>query len=191
MTPNELAKSNSEHGHQRALFAWLNMAERYGFAAAWDEGAYKGNLTAYLYNGPCQDMDMQLAALHPVPELAWIHAIPNGGLRDKRTAAMLKAEGVKRGIPDVFLPLPIWGIVGSGQLPGGEFTTFRAITYAGLYVEMKRPDSERGRKGRTSAEQNAAIDWLRHSGYAVSVCLDWETAAREIQAYVEQSRKGA
>lgn len=187
MTPNQLAKSNSEHGHQRALFAWLNMAERFGFAAAWDEGTYAGHVAPYIEQQPGvgHDVAMTALALHPVPELAWIHAIPNGGLRDKRTAAMLKAEGVKRGIPDVFLPLPLWGTIDDGEYRP------KVILYAGLYVEMKRPDSERGRKGRTSAEQNAAIDWLRHSGYAVSVCLDWETAAREIQAYVEQSRKGA
>lgn len=31
-----------------------------------------------------------------------VFAIPNGGIRHKRTAAMLKAEGVKAGVPDLF-----------------------------------------------------------------------------------------
>lgn len=166
MTPSELAKSNSEHGHQRALFAWLNMVERYGFEAAWTDRSYAG----------------QAPSCQPVPELAWAHAIPNGGLRDKRTGAMLKAEGVKRGIPDVFVPVPMWGQVGNGA---------KCILYCGLYVEMKRPKSEeQGRKGTTSDVQDQAIAWLRHSGYAVSVCFDWESAAREVQSYIEAVRKG-
>jgi hypothetical protein len=40
------------------------------------------------------------------PELRLMFAIPNGGSRDKREAANLKAEGVKSGVPDVFLPVP-------------------------------------------------------------------------------------
>ena len=32
-----------------------------------------------------------------LPELAWLHHIPNGGRRDKRTAVALKRQGVKGG----------------------------------------------------------------------------------------------
>ena len=39
------------------------------------------------------------------PELKWLHAIPNGGLRDKITSGKLKAEGVKPGVSDLFLPV--------------------------------------------------------------------------------------
>lgn len=170
MTPNELAKSNSEHGHQRALFAWLNMAERYGFALAWEDATYSSDPAS-------------LSTSCAVVELKWTHAIPNGGLREKRTAAMLKAEGVKRGIPDVFVPVPMWGLV--------DAHPNRCILYAGLYVEMKRPKSEQqGRAGTTSSVQDEAIAWLRHSGYAVSVCFDWQAAAREIQSYIEAVRRG-
>ena len=38
-----------------------------------------------------------------------IFAIPNGGLRNKTTAMKLKVEGVKRGVPDLFVPeLLLW-----------------------------------------------------------------------------------
>jgi len=50
--------------------------------------------------------------------LALLYAVPNGGKRDKKTAAKLKAEGVKKGVSDLVLPVPI-GI------------------YAGLYLELK------------------------------------------------------
>lgn len=174
MTPPELAKSGTEHGEQRALFAWAAMAEQYGFAAAWSEDAYRGKFP-----------DPQ-----PVPELKWFHAIPNGGARGDNAkssairGAQLKAEGVKSGIPDTFLPLPMWGAVTPAH------THLRCITYAGLYVEMKRQKSEGRRKGSTSTEQDEAIAWLRHSGYAVSVCFTWEQAAKEIQSYIEAVRKG-
>ena len=39
------------------------------------------------------------------PVLHLMLAIPNGGARDAITGAILKAEGVKPGVPDVFLPV--------------------------------------------------------------------------------------
>lgn len=38
------------------------------------------------------------------PALRLYHHIPNGGLRDKRTAARLIWQGVHSGVPDVFIP---------------------------------------------------------------------------------------
>jgi hypothetical protein len=60
------------------------------------------------------------------PELALLHAIPNGGHRHKAVAVRLKAEGVKRGVPDLCLPVPRGG-------------------HHGLYLEMK---TRQGRKSR-------------------------------------------
>jgi len=53
------------------------------------------------------------------PELKWFHAIPNGGFRDKITAGKLKAEGVKSGVSDMFLPV-------------------KCDAYSGLYIELKK-----------------------------------------------------
>ena len=39
------------------------------------------------------------------PELALLFAVPNGGRRDKVTAGRLKAEGVKAGVLDIWLPV--------------------------------------------------------------------------------------
>ena len=36
------------------------------------------------------------------PELKWMFAIPNGGIRDRITAARMKQEGVKSGVWDIF-----------------------------------------------------------------------------------------
>ena len=95
-----------------------------------------------------------------IPELYLMHAIPNGGKRDIRTAAKLKAEGVKPGVPDIFLPVP----------RGGKH---------GLYIELKR------RKGGTvSAAQEAWIRALMHQGYVCTVCHGADEAKNEILAYM-------
>ena len=99
------------------------------------------------------------------PELRLLHAIPNGGKRDIRTAAMLKAEGVKPGVPDIFLPVP----------RGGKH---------GLYIELKR------RKGGTVSEaQQAWIRALCGQGYACTVCHGWDAARDEIMGYLRQEDK--
>lgn len=165
MTPTELARSNSEHGHQRALFAWCNLAARHGFDAAWDDRCYKEPGYAAGQYGTAG-----------VTVLDRIFAIPNGGLRDKVTAAKLKAEGVKDGVPDTFLPLP------------------RSV-WAGLFIEMKRPGTTKAGKrkavvidqqaGATSAAQDDWTGFLRSAGYGVAVAFSWDEAAKQIREYVE------
>ena len=99
------------------------------------------------------------------PELRLLHAIPNGGKRDIRTAAMLKAEGVKPGVPDICLPVP----------RGGKH---------GMYIELKR------RKGGTVSEaQQAWIRALCGQGYACTVCHGWDAARDEIMGYLRQEDK--
>lgn len=39
-----------------------------------------------------------------MPELEYLHHVPNGGKRDKNTAIALKRQGVKAGVPDIVLP---------------------------------------------------------------------------------------
>ena len=74
-----------------------------------------------------------------------LFAIPNGGHRDIRTAARLKAEGVKRGVPDLFLSIPRAG-------------------YCGLYIEMKYGEN------KLTADQEAFFKKARDLGYC---CLDF------------------
>jgi len=46
------------------------------------------------------------------PELELLYAILNGGHRHKAVGRRLKAEGVKRGVPDICLPVPRGGFTG-------------------------------------------------------------------------------
>lgn len=94
-----------------------------------------------------------------LPELALLYAIPNGGKRDKTTAARLKREGVRAGVLDTCLPVARQG-------------------FHGYYVELKV-----GRNKLTPAQQLWA-DALSKQGYAVSVCYDWTEAARLLVLYL-------
>lgn len=99
------------------------------------------------------------------PELAFMFHIPNGGLRNKATAARLKAAGVKPGVPDIFLP------VTRGQ-------------HAGLFVEMKYGSN------KPSKEQQRYFDMLQREGYAVEVYYGCEQAIQAITAYLRGTREG-
>lgn len=93
------------------------------------------------------------------PGLKLMFAIPNGGARDAITGAMLKREGVKPGIPDIFLPLPV-----------GDFH--------GLFIELKTA------KGQPSPEQREWLTRLRNRGYAAVLCRGLDEAIDTISRYV-------
>lgn len=103
------------------------------------------------------------------PELALLYAIPNFagrlGHATARHGARLKAEGRKRGVPDLCLPVP----------RGIDHTS----VYHGLYVELKR---QRG--GTVSPEQKQWHAALREQGYRVEVCKGAAAAIDTITRYL-------
>lgn len=94
------------------------------------------------------------------PELRLLYHCPNGGSRNAIEAARFKAQGVKAGVPDIFLPCARSG-------------------FHGLYIELKRRKG-----GRVSEEQRAMIKALTAQGYRAEVCKGWEDAARIITEYL-------
>ena len=97
------------------------------------------------------------------PELRLLFHIPNGGSRGKAEAARFKAEGVKAGVPDLFLP------VARGS-------------WHGLFIEMKRRKG-----GRASEDQKAWISALAKQGYLAQICCGWEEAADLLVFYLTQN----
>lgn len=95
------------------------------------------------------------------PELGLLFAVPNGGRRDKVTGARLKAEGVKAGVPDVWLP------VARGR-------------WHGLVIELKADESK-----RPSKEQTEWLTQLMEQGYFATVAAGTEAAKRLIVSYLE------
>lgn len=94
-----------------------------------------------------------------VPEFS-LFAIPNGGARHPAVAAKLKAEGVRRGVPDLMLAVPV-----------GRFH--------GLYVEMKRSDG-----GRTTGHQDAFAVYLVQAGYEHHIASGFDEARAAIHGYL-------
>lgn len=87
-----------------------------------------------------------------------IFAIPNGGLRHPATARKLQLEGVKSGVPDLFIP---------------EWR---------LWVEMKR-----AKGGRVSPEQTDWLIHLSGIGYTCFVGHGFQDAKEKILSFVEKN----
>lgn len=99
------------------------------------------------------------------PCLEFMFAIPNGGARDGRTGARLKAEGVKPGVPDVCLPY-----------------RNRQTGYAGLWIEFKVGDNT------LTTEQRNFREYLEYAGYKIVICYTWKDAADAVIAYIKGER---
>lgn len=93
------------------------------------------------------------------PDLKYLYHIPNER-SDKRQAAILKKMGVKRGVPDLCLP------VARGK-------------YHGLYIEMKRSDG-----GTVSDDQLWWNEQLNANGYASVICDGWESGKEALLWYL-------
>lgn len=86
--------------------------------------------------------------------------IPNGGQRNILQAMRLKDAGVKPGVPDLFLALPLRG-------------------YHGMFIEMK------SKNGRLSGDQKKMTALLRAQGFHVVVCHSSVDAMYESERYLK------
>ncbi len=100
-----------------------------------------------------------LSSLKGIDE-SMLFAIPNGGARTAITGARLKKEGVRPGIPDLFLAIPTKG-------------------FPGMFIEMKR------KGGRATPTQVRMHNSLRSRGYAVACCRGWEEARDRVWEYLK------
>lgn len=105
---------------------------------------------------------MRLVEMHRGrwPELGMLFAVPNGSERNVIVGRKLKAEGVKKGVPDICLCVPRGG-------------------YHGLFIELKRQ-----KKSRISPEQVQWISDLRAQGYRAEICLGAAAAWDVISDYM-------
>jgi len=93
------------------------------------------------------------------PELSLLYHIPNGGTRDAIEGRHLKQQGVKRGVPDLCLPVA------------------RGIYHA-LYIELKTDT------GRATTEQKWWGEKLNCQGNMWRVCHGWEAAVATLEWYL-------
>lgn len=94
------------------------------------------------------------------PELALLYHVENERLCTPQQAARRKRMGVKKGVPDLCLPVP-------------------RGPYAGLYLELKKPG------GRLSEEQKWWLDQLNRQGCCAAVCYGWEEAREWLEKYLQ------
>ena len=94
------------------------------------------------------------------PDLAYGHSVPNGGKRDKRTAARMVAEGAHRGVPDWHLP------VARGK-------------FHGFWIEFKIGRND------LSDDQRDYIGFLARHGHKVVVAYSFEMARDALVEYLK------
>lgn len=104
--------------------------------------------------------------MNDYPELKYMYHIPNGGFRNLKEAANLKAAGVKMGVPDIHLPLC-------------------RKNYAGLFIELKRPESVGKKRGTVRQEQDDWREYLNNNNYLAIVCYGWQDAVKVLKGYLE------
>ncbi len=102
------------------------------------------------------------------PQLAWLFAIPNGGQRHVVEATKFVATGLRKGVPDIFLPY---------------HNTF--THYSGCFIEMKIEAKRKAKDGGLSKDQLLWIPALREAGYYVAICYSWEEARDVLINYLE------
>lgn len=99
---------------------------------------------------------------HALPCLSLMYHIPNEGKRTN--GAVLKAMGLKNGVPDVCLPVA-------------------SHNFHGLYLEMKYGQN------KPTEKQEAFMAALRQQGYKTVVCYGAEEAKAEILDYLQDPEK--
>lgn len=97
------------------------------------------------------------------PELAMLYHVPNEGKRSTGEGGKLKKMGLKKGVPDLVLPVPRGG-------------------YAGMYLEMKVPG------GRATSDQKYWLEKLKGQGYYTAVCYGGKEAAEQLEKYMTQEQ---
>ena len=86
-------------------------------------------------------------------------AVPNGGSRDKREAAIMKAEGITAGVSDLIL-----------NIPGGAYTQ--------LDIEMKSGS-------RQSDAQKRYQRYAQAVGIKYIICKTFESFKEEVTSYLD------
>jgi len=94
------------------------------------------------------------------PELQLLNGSLNGVKLSIGQATKAKRQGMRKGYPDIFLP------VSSG-------------CWHGLFIELKKESG-----GRTSKEQKIWLEKLLCNGYYSVVCCGWKNAIETIKIYL-------
>lgn len=101
--------------------------------------------------------------------IAPLFAVPNEGRRSLVAAKRMKAEGLRSGVPDLFL-----AVARKGK--------------CGLFIEMKKNKTVNSPKGRCTENQKTWLNFLENH-YCTAVCYDAKTAMKLIVEYMNDDYK--
>ncbi len=116
-----------------------------------------------------QELLIRTAALHEkqYPALKYLFAVPNGGFRHKATGAAMQRGGLRKGVPDLCLPIP----------RGNRSTGI----YSAWYGELKRFG---GVPSDLSDEQKEWLAFLKSEGAYAEWHAGWEAAWASLLWYL-------
>lgn len=100
-----------------------------------------------------------------------LFAIPNGGRRGKIEASIMKGEGVRAGVADMFLAV-------QKTMNGGY-----DLQYAGLFIEFKFG------KGKQTDSQKSFQAAVKKQGYRYEVVRDFDSFKNLLEEYLEVKPK--
>lgn len=110
-----------------------------------------------------KESDEQRQLIQYVRSKPWgpfLFHIPNESVGGYGWMIRNRQMGMKKGVPDLMLPIPMHG-------------------YHGLFIEMKAAG------GRLSNEQKCWLKALDTFGYKTAVCVGWEAAKNELEGYMK------
>jgi len=105
----------------------------------------------------------------------YLYAVPNGSNKSMAARMKFKREGLRPGVPDLVLAIPLM-----------------QHSWPGLYIEMKK--QRQHYRGMAEAEnavsetQKLWHDRLTIAGYLVHTCYGWEEARKIIEQYLNHGR---
>lgn len=94
-----------------------------------------------------------------VPDLRFVFAIPNAAKRNKAERGRLLAEGMRSGVPDIFIPIPRHG-------------------YCGAWIENKSAN------GKLTPQQKDFLEFLARVGYATKICYSVDEQVKFLEFYL-------
>ena len=98
--------------------------------------------------------------------LKWLNSSQNGvRITNYMGAVRAKKAGMSKGFPDIFLPYP-------------------TQSYAGLFIELKRPIIKGQSKPIVSKEQKEWLEYLNSVNYKAVVCYGANEAIQTICDYI-------
>ena len=134
------------------------------------------------------ESDMQIALFDMIylheskyPLLRRVFHVPNegySGVKGQAKGQKRHREGVRAGIFDIMVDVPLWKVDGLRFSHGARDDACMIIDCPGLRIELK------AKGGKMSDAQTDWLNYYRNAGYRAEICFSWEEAWNIICDYL-------